>query len=473
MTLRQEDTTDTIRVWNLIDGKEVETIPLPVRRGGADVWHHNALSLDGHFCAISMPKQIRVFEIATAKELWSIPNSELEKGTLVAFAGNDKLVTADHKNVVQLWKVATGKLVRQFNLGSKAGVLAATIDGTRLATLEHHNYAIDRYLDKDLVHVWDLATGKELQKLSAPPKSWFMKVQFAPDGKTVFTSFYTKNSGTNAASWDVATGKQTAVLGSPYPLAVSPDGNLVAVGRAKFTLINLSDNTPVTLAYAKSAWARDVFLSPTGDHAFTNGHFSMSAWETASGRRLHSTDLARYESSLPPATHSLDGRFAAVFQGDYKSLQITIWDVAAKKPLHTLGPPGANQSRKVSFSPDSSLVATYQPNWLKKATVTIWDIATGKELRNFKETKAFAGHSGVPYFSVDNKTLMIAGRNVVGLDLATGQELYTWRMERSASTSVKTDDSVANRRPQEEPERLASVGYVVGWSSRRGYTVGR
>ena len=169
-----------------------------------------------------------------------------------------------------------------------------------------------------------LATGKELQKLSAPPKSWFMKVQLAPDGKTVFTSFYTKNSGTRHCHLgDVATGKQTAVLGSPYPLAVSPDGNLVAVGGAKFTLINLSDNTPVTFAYAKSAWARDVFLSPTGDHAFTNGHFSMSIGRPPQVDAYIRPISRGTKAVCPPATR-LDGRFAAVFQGDYKSLQITI-----------------------------------------------------------------------------------------------------------------------------------------------------
>src|SRR5207249_928806 len=63
MTLRQEFPADTIRVWSLADGKEVETIPLPVRRGGHDVWHRNALAPDGRLRALSMPKQIRVFEI--------------------------------------------------------------------------------------------------------------------------------------------------------------------------------------------------------------------------------------------------------------------------------------------------------------------------------------------------------------------------------------------------------------------------
>jgi RNA polymerase sigma factor (sigma-70 family) len=465
MTLRQEFPADTIRVWSLADGKEVATVPLPVRRGGHDVWHRNALSPDGRYCAVSMPKQIRVFEIATAKELWTLPNAEFEKGTLVTFAGNDKLVTADHNSVVQLRDAATGKIVRELNVGSKVGVLATTIDGARLATLEHHNRAIDRYLDKDVVHIWDLASGKEVQTLAAPPKSWFMRLRFAPDGNTLFTSWYTENTGYKASGWNLATGKQLTALEDDFPQALSPDGRFAAIGGAKFDLLNLSNNASGGFADAKSAWARDVFLSSAG--AVTSGHSSISSWDVNSGRRSHSTDIPPYLSSLPRAAHSPDGRYAAIFEGDYQALRILIWDVAARQALHTLRPPGANQNSKVSFSPDSARVAIYQPNWLKEGAVTIWDIATGKELRTFKEPKTFAGHSGAPYFTVDSKTLVVAGRNVVGLAIATGQELYTWRMERSPSSFGLKTDAGGKSADQEDPSAwralaISSDGAVAG-----------
>src|SRR5262249_43175385 len=135
MTLRQEFPADTIRVWNLNDGKDVQTLPLPVRRRGHDIWHSNALSPDGRYCAVSMPTQIRVFEIPTAKELWTLPNAEHAKGTLIAFAGNNTLITVDQKSVVQLWQAATGKLLREYTLDAKVGTLALSTDGKRLATL--------------------------------------------------------------------------------------------------------------------------------------------------------------------------------------------------------------------------------------------------------------------------------------------------------------------------------------------------
>jgi RNA polymerase sigma factor (sigma-70 family) len=438
MTLRQEFPADTIRVWSLADGKEVQTTPLPVRRGGYDVWHRNALSPDGRLCAVSMPKQIRIFDTATAKELWNLPNSESEKGTLITFAGNDKLVTADHNNFVQLREAASGKLVREFNIASKVGALATTTDGTRLATLAHGDHRGDPTLDKKTVHIWDLASGKEAQTLNARPKSWFLRVRFAPDGKTILTSCYKEERGAEASQWDLATGKPIATLGDGDPLAISPDGRIAVIGAAKFELLNLSDNQSGGLSDAKAASAQNVFLSSNGERVVTHGVYSISEWEVRSGRRSHSAEISPYYYGSPGVTHCPDGRYAAIFEGDYKSVRIHIWDSAARKAIYTLRPLGANSRTTISFSPDSSLVATYQSH--EQGAITIWDVKTGKELRTVKEPKTIAGNWGVPNFSMDNKTLMIAGRDVVGLDIATGKEQYQWRMKRLASNIFTSID---------------------------------
>src|SRR5206468_2194221 len=104
----------------------------------------------------------------------------------------------------------------------------------------------------------------------APPKSWFMRMRFAPDGKTMITSRYTENSGYKTSLWDLATGEQVFVEGNGFPYAISPDGKFAAVGLAKFELLNLSDNVSGSHADASSTWARDAFLSSSGERVVTD-----------------------------------------------------------------------------------------------------------------------------------------------------------------------------------------------------------
>jgi RNA polymerase sigma factor (sigma-70 family) len=423
--LSQESSVDTVRTWDLAQGKEVSTVPLPVRRGGFDVWHQNAISPDGQLCAITLPKQIRVFDSANGKELFTLPNEDGDKGRAVVFAGNDRLVTADKKHLVQVWDARTGRPIREFAHGSPADILAASADGARLVTLEHHTYAIDRMLDKDLAHVWDLNTGTQIHAFAAPPKSWYMDVRFSADGKILFASSSGEKKGSGLTVWDLVTGNKIHELVDGYALAASPDGSRIATGWHKFNLVDMKTGRINAFNDSRDAFAGEVFLSPTGDRAHTVGYSSFSDWDAATGNRLHTAEVRLFNSGLPHPRHSPDGRYALFFEGNYSALQIIVWDVIGRKRLDTLRPPGANQGITTVFSPDSSVLATHHQN-----VVRIWSVATGKELRSFN-TKP--GWWGVPYFTGVGKTLTIAGRDVVGFDIATGRDLYSWRKKADAN----------------------------------------
>src|SRR4029079_13627090 len=110
------------------------------------------------------------------------------------------------------------------------------------------------------------------------------------------------------------------------------------------------------------------------------------------GRRSYSAEISPYFYDSPGVTHSPDGRYAAIFEGDYTSVRIHIWDAAARTVIHPLRPLGANSRTTISFSPDSSLVATYQSH--EQGAITIWEVNTGRELRTVKEPKTVAGNWG-------------------------------------------------------------------------------
>jgi RNA polymerase sigma factor (sigma-70 family) len=442
---------DTVRAWDLIQGKEVRAVQLPVRRSELSVYRLNAMAPDGRLAVVHSPENVRVFDLETTREVYRLPKGR-DAVQAVVFAGNDLLVTADKKQLVEVWESRTGKPVRQFDHGSPVVVLAASADGRRLATLEHHADVIGRMLARDVVHVWDLTTGTQQQTLAARPQRWYVRVRFTPDGKRLLTSSI-GSDGHELTLWDVETGQRVR----EWPgvdvraLAVSPDGGRVAAGAwGRFDLWDLQTGRRLSDADAPHALAAGVFLSPAGARAITVGYESFSTWDGKTGRRLGSFELSPLPYRGPEQNHSPDGRYALSFAGDFKQVEILVWDVAAGRRLHTLRPPGASRQSTTAFSPDSSLLATCQPG--EKPLVRLWDVRTGQEVRSFAESKA--GWPGHLFFTPDGRTLLVAGRRTVGYDVATGEELFSWRMQPLPNNSGGGTAAVGVPPPSDD-DRLA------------------
>src|SRR5262245_3971913 len=456
--LNQEKGNETVRVWDLDQGNEVRVLKLPVRRNEWSAFRCNALSGDGRLCAIHTPRNIQVFDAETGKELWRVPNDR-DTVRMVVFAGTDRVVLSDKKQVISVYEARTGKVIRQFDHGAPAEVLAVSPDGSRLATLRHHDRDPGRLPDRDVVRVWDLGKGTLQHTLTALPKRWFMSVRFSPNGKLLVTSSSSPDGG-ELTAWDVATGKRVRELAGVVSrtVAVSPDGGRLAVGGSgKFDLWDLKTGRRLSSEDARHTWAAALFLSPAGDRALTVGYESVASWDATTGRRLRSVELRHSPSAAPCRGRSPDGRYALSLAGDQKQLEVLLWDVATGRLVHTLRPPGPPGHIGSAFSPDSSLLATWHPG--KEKVIRLWNVETGKELRSFPDKKA--GWPGRLAFSPDGKTLFVAGRHTVGLDIATGKELFSWRMQPGP---LKAFSMAVGGRPPTDDERVAwrSLAFAPG-----------
>jgi RNA polymerase sigma factor (sigma-70 family) len=436
--LAQDSPSDTLSVWDLTRGKEVRSVKLPVRREGLSLTRGNALSPNGRLCALHTLEGVQIFEVATGKELYRLPMKGREVQSVV-FGGNDRLVTADKKGTLDVWEARTGKAVRRFAQGTPAVVPVSSADGALLATLEHHTYAIDRFLDKDVIHVWDLATGIRKHTLTSRPKRWFMCARFSPDGKLLLASSVGATEH-EVTVWDAETGRRVCELegAAAHALAVSRDGRRVVVGirLGKFEMWDLKVGRRLSPGEGNRSRAAGIFLSPTGDRAFTVGASSISTWDGATGRRLHTFDVPTCSVGGLQLSHSPDGRYAVSFvcDLDMTKVEILLWDVAARCRLHTLRVAGSAYEVPTTFSPDSSLFAAWH-RWKKtgEGIVRLWDVSTGKEVRSLPESKVAPCKR--LSFTADGKTLIAAGRSVVGLDVAGGKELFSWRPEALKDTS--------------------------------------
>jgi RNA polymerase sigma factor (sigma-70 family) len=423
LVLLQQDQDDPIWVYDLATGKQVRKWSLPTRRFGFHAYRTNALSPDGRLALANTERVLLVFDTETGKELCRIGRAG-ESVQATAFAGPDRLVTAAKDGTMEVWEARTGKRIIQFAHDGPAWVLVPSPDGKLIATIGHHTTAIDKFLDRDTVQVWDLTTGKIVRRLEARPKSWLMGLAFGPDNRTVVASASMSNAYATSA-WNVATGERLWEVedAGGSLLAISPDGKRLSTGR--WPEYDLKTGKPVTTSDAHHARAPGVYLSGTGDRVVTIGYESISTWDGTTGRRLKSFEIPKLNSVGPWRVPSPDGRYAATVSDDDKQTAIHVWDVAGGRELHRLPMPGRHYGAKVGFSPDGSRLAVQVAD--TGTTIRLYDVRSGEEVRSLKDPGTKWPER--LFFTADGKTLIVAGQRMVGLSLADGSEQFAYKID--------------------------------------------
>lgn len=489
---------DIVRTWDLAEGKEVGAVKLPMQRGVHSSYLLSALSPDGRLVAAQTADLIRVFDAATAAELWRLAREKVD-GRGLFFAGNDRLVTVENKKVIQLWEARTGKPIRQTGHDSELELLTVSGDGRWLAGLERRMQPFKlpdgdtrTVHERDVIHVWDLTTAVRKHSLQPERKRWHFRVQFGGDEQLLFVSSFDEQRAEpwGVTVWDVNRGRAVRELAGAdgRALAVSPDGKRLVEGDdGKFYLWDLTTGRILADDESRLAQVQTLALSATGDRLFTFGDASVNTWDAASGRRLRSFAVPRYSYSDPGRCHffSADGRYAASLAEEQGRAQILIWDVATGRRLHTLRP--SDKVRYVSakvqnvtnvfdlpyvtaaFAPDASLLATWHAT--DETVVRIWEMKSGREVVSFAEKKA--GWPAQLLFAPDGKTLFVAGMGVAGYDVPSGNALFSWRMKPTADSSgilmapvggpfPKEDDRSAWRNLIVSPDGTMTAGIVSG-----------
>ena len=163
---------DLIRFWDLTTGR-----PIRLLAGHAGPVHAIAFSPDGKVMAsASRDRTVRLWDVATGKEM-SRPIPAL--ANFVAFAPGSRLLAFDEPRQMdgsaaryRLWDCAQGKEVRSWEAPNSTRAAAFSPDGKILATGAWNG-----------VYLWELATGKELQRCKVIRGSVGC-LAFAPDGKS-------------------------------------------------------------------------------------------------------------------------------------------------------------------------------------------------------------------------------------------------------------------------------------------------
>lgn len=418
-----------VLTWDLIAGKELYDINLREvdslafspdgttlatgdRRGGLILWD-----------AVSGRQQAILREPAINRE------AGYEVGA-VAFSPDGRLLAAGRVSQVHIWDLDNHKLIHQIvSHYNQILALAFSPDGKTLASGSS---------DRD-VRLWDAASGKELHWLRGH-QAQLTSLAFTPDGKTLVSgsgqpSYRSMMHEPKAVRlWDVATGKEIAAVGEHgwgvTGVAVMPDGNTLVTGGGggSICLWDLATRQEIQQREGHHGWIGAVSYSPDGKMIATGGGDNViRVWGTATGKELRQMrGCARGIDSLD---FSADGKLLASGSRDGNA---RIWEFASAKVLQSFRcSSGADVC--VAFCPDGKLLASGTRDVNCDDRIKIWDIATGKELHGFGGPK-WEGVWSLR-FSPDGKALATACQNEMPLnrnaqpvavrlwDVATGREL--------------------------------------------------
>lgn len=410
----------TIRVWDVVSGKEVSRLC-------CDTTHASAIAFspDGTRLASGGPDgNVITWDVASGRQLtalvknansvrsvafspdglrlavagenggsqvWDLaPGSELSSiltGPTLAFAQSPdgyRFATSHPDNQVRLWNAGTGGLLLSL-AGHNAQVrgIAFSPDGTRLATASLDHTA----------KVWDVSapphtgpeTGKPLATFSGHTKG-VNGVAFSPDGRLLATA----GSDLTAKIWDLQTNKQLMTLegasGEVNSVAFSPDGTRVA-GATLDGWVKVWDLRGKLLISedVHMASVRDIRFSPDGKRLVTASlDGTARVMDAATGRGFFY--LFVQTNAVYQAVFSADGSRIATANGDGTA---SVWDTMTGKEMltlsgHTQGVTGVGFStdgtRLVTASADGTVLSYVLPmqdliNLAKSRLTRTWTVA--------------------------------------------------------------------------------------------------
>jgi RNA polymerase sigma factor (sigma-70 family) len=444
----------TIRVWDLVAGKELWRFPFPQRGYGTG----HAFTPDGKQLITSTDKiYFQVWDLATGKEVarspvpGGLPGQEASAVTVSR--DGKRFATFRRDGRVDIWDTATGKAV--VPLATHRDVVdavAVSPNGQLAATLGYD----------DSVRVWELGTGKPgcviPAALGRQPHGRFWskpRLTFTPDGSGLL---FTAAGHLEMA--DPATGKRLDLAGGLRGLranvgAFTSDGMTLAtfaddaVTLWEWPAGNARVTVTVPLEPGKPAGPdedRDVVtvnstaVSSDGRFLFTDSirwqkhggvHNANDLWDARNGKHRHRLALPQIE--YPPAVFApgrqllyLGGSsFDNAERGRKRTDALTAWDPAAgtllrrfadPKPDAGSGDPTGMRSHRmveaIALSPDNRLLAAAEGAFSPDHIVWLYETASGRVI------KKLAGHSRWVTdlaFTPDGRRLVTVSQDQTGL----------------------------------------------------------
>jgi WD40 repeat protein len=224
-----------------------------------------------------------------------------------------------------------------------------------------------------------------------------------------------------------------------FDIALSPDGNSLAIGGSnnRVTLwdVNTGKTLKVLTLSPDTVYVSPITYSVDGKYlaipgAITDVHDPIRLWDIQTSEDLSPFTTEEY-LNINSMAFSPDGKLLA--SGNWDGA-IHVWDVAKRTVLRSLKNHTAEVS-SLAFSPDGKLLASGGYD----NAVIIWDVSTGEILQSLKSHSDYV--NGVA-FSPDGKKLASASNDhtVILWDVGTGHETLILKGEDNFTSVAFSPD---------------------------------
>ncbi|MGE3809517.1 MAG: WD40 repeat domain-containing protein, partial [Gemmataceae bacterium] len=330
----------------------------------------------------------------------------------IAISPDCKLVAATSSgNEVIVWDLETGKEIQKLE-GNQGDFqrLAFANDNKTLAAADSEN----------TIGFWDLSSGKKLRRLRGH-QGRVTFLEFAPRGDILASVSNDRNDYT-VRIWNTTTDDTLQVLnhqGYVYRMAFAPDGKTLATSCSdrKLRAWNVEDGKqryeidwPRTASYTLIAFSGD------GKQLLAGATDGIHRWDAATGQPQPNLTVA---GKPTPVNGLVTASTKPLLATWYSQQPLRLWDSTSGQQLFELEESMPRTPTAYSFNADGSKLI-FVDNLL---SITIWSTTTGKRIfQNDGHGKSIRNL----VFSSDSKQLASAGTDgtVRYWNTETGEALY-------------------------------------------------
>ena len=346
--------------------------------------------------------------------LWNVANhKQIDLLDRVAMRGkfspDGKILALGYQEIL-FWDVLQRQVIGKVSCETEEAIssLAFSPDGERIAALCGWSDEGTR------IAVWDLKSLTRVEELSEHAK-WIEFEIFSTDSKTLVSV------GDAIRLWDIERREVISSLqvGYTFPVALSPDGKLIAYQKSKgrLHLWDIQHQKRIDVWEAHPRWMRELAFRPDGKLiASGDSKGLIRLWEVET--RMMVGELNPPLEQSVKAIHFTPDGDTLISVG---SATTYLWNVEAKKQIGQLS---QGASRAISLTPDGRLLAS--------AAASVSSESTGPNIRlwNLKNRQQIGG---LKYSWVNALALSPDGKFLAtgsgGLGLGRNAAVQIWEIE--------------------------------------------
>ncbi len=327
----------------------------------------------------------------------------------LTFSRDGNLVLSGAGNVLKLWEVRTGRLVRTF-IGHAKRVRSVAFAPNQKQALSAS--------DDGTLKLWNVETGALLRTFEVSEESG-AAIAFSKDGSRIISG-----SGAALRLWDVNSDK------------------------------------PLHAAYDNTTSVHAVAFSADGMRYLSMDDKSVKVWDAGQGTLIGTFAIPYRYEFVQAVAFSADGTRAVRTDRDYQNPSdsdsiLKLWSAAPSAQVRTIAAPP--EIHIVAFSPDGKRFLSV----CRDGKATLWDYDTGRPLRIFNAGRDIAAVA----FSPDG-TRIVTGNDNHELklwDIEKGQ-----RIETTFGGSAFAVNSVAYAPDGQQFLAASGDGLIRLWDKARG-----